>query len=91
MEQPIILLPASVILQVFMIHLLCHLNGIAFPFDIKRETRQKGCDTLVRQTSLNKRLLFILPSLIECFLVKTLLPAYSDKGQTVVLCTKKDI
>lgn len=44
MKQPVILLPASVILQVF-IHFLCHLNGIAFPSDMKRETWPKGCNT----------------------------------------------
>lgn len=72
MKQAIILLPASVILQVFMIYLLCHLNGIAFPSGLKRETWPRGCNAWVRQASLNKKLLFILPSPVECFLVKTL-------------------
>lgn len=71
MKQPI-LLPASVILQVFMIHLLCHLNNIAFPSDIKGETWPKGCNTWVRQTNLNKRLLIILPSPVERCSLKTL-------------------
>lgn len=71
------------------IHLLCHLSGIAFPSDMK--TWPKGCTTLLRQTNLNKRLLFILPSPLERLVVKTLCTACSDDGQTVVLCTRKDI
>lgn len=43
MKQSIILLPASVILHIFMIHFLCHLKGIAFRSDIKREIWPKGC------------------------------------------------
>lgn len=31
------------------VHLLCHLNGIAFPSEIERETWPKGCKTLLRQ------------------------------------------
>lgn len=43
---------------------------LAFPSDIKRETWPEGCNTWVRQTSLNKRLMIISPSPVECFHVK---------------------
>lgn len=71
-----------------MIHLLCHLNDITFSSDIKRKSWLEGCKTLLRQTSLNKGLLFILPGPLECFITKTLC---TDDGQTVLLYAKKDI
>lgn len=84
MKQPIMLLPTSIILQVFMIHFLCHLNGIAFPSDIERETWPKGCDTWLRQT----RLLLILPSPVECVHVKTPHCLFRS-GQTVFCALRR--